>query len=131
MVDVYDEHTVCLATKAGRGICDPGAGWMLMGRETLEQHRVEMAKQGRTIEEQAEFTPLNFRFGDSKTLHPVMVVHYPIGLAGKVQGYLKIHVVEGSAPLLISSGVWELLGGVLDMGRHRVRSELSASRAGL
>ena len=49
---------------------------------------------------------MTFRFGNDETLETRSLAKLLVGIAG-VNGVLRVHVVPGSAPLLLSKGITE------------------------
>ena len=119
------EVKVYLASTPGAALADTGAGLMVIGRSTLKhyiEHLPPVKKEEFEWVENPE--PARFRFGDSKTLESEGIVLYPIGVKGKFQGFLRIHVVAGEAPLLMSHGVMRVLRCLIDVADKVISSKL-------
>ena len=57
-----------------------------------------------------------FRFGNDETLETRTLAILPVGIAG-FDGVLRVHVVPGGAPLLLSKEFQRDLGCHIDLGR--------------
>ena len=97
----------CTPGYIGKGVIDTGCSRFLSGQNTLEKweqmitqiwglstHRVQL-KKAKT-----------FRCGNDETLETRTPATLPVGIAG-VNGVLRVHVVPGGAPLLLSKGIPE------------------------
>ena len=89
---------------------------MLTRRWGLRTQRVQL-KKART-----------FRFGDDATLETRTTAILPVGIAG-VNGVLRVHVVPGGAPLLLSKEFLRDLGCHIDLGRGHLFFEKLGVRA--
>ena len=89
---------------------------MLTRRWGLSFQRVQL-KKART-----------FRFGNDETLENRTLAILPVGIAG-VNGVLRVHVVPGGAPLLLSQECLKDLGCHIDMGRGHLFFEKLGVRA--
>ena len=59
---------------------------------------------------------MTFRFGNDETLETRTLAILPVGIAG-VNGVLRVYVVPGGAPLLLSEEFQRDLGCHIDLGR--------------
>ena len=59
---------------------------------------------------------MTFRFGNDETLETRTLAILLVGSAG-VNGVLRVHVVSGGAPLLLSKEFLRDLGCTIDLGR--------------
>ena len=59
---------------------------------------------------------MTFRFGNDETLETRTMAILPVDIAG-VNGVLRVHVVPGGAPLLLSKEFVKDLGCHIDLGR--------------
>ena len=59
---------------------------------------------------------MTFRFGNDETLETRTLAILPVGIAG-VTGVLRVYVVPGGAPLLLSKEFLRDLGCHIDLGR--------------
>ena len=62
-------------------------------------------------------TAVTFRFGNDETLETKTLAILPVGIAG-VNGVLRVHVVLGGAPLLLSQEFLKDVGCRIDLGRE-------------
>ena len=62
---------------------------------------------------------MTFRFGNDETLETRTLAALPVGIAG-VNGVLRVYVVPGGAPLLLSKEFLRDLGCHIDLGRGRL-----------
>ena len=76
---------------------------------------------------------MTFRFGDNATLITRTMAIHPVGSAG-VDGVLRVHVVSGGAPLLLSKHFFfkkKNIGCHIDLGRGHLFLEKLEVRAGV
>ena len=59
---------------------------------------------------------MTFRFGNDETLETRTLARLTVGIAG-VSGVLRVYVVPGGAPLLLSEEFFRDLGCHIDLGR--------------
>ena len=71
---------------------------------------------------------MTFRFGNDETLETWTLAKLPVGIAG-VNGVLRVHVVPGGAPLLLSKEFLRDLGCHIDLGRGHLPFEKVGVRA--
>ena len=71
---------------------------------------------------------MTFRFGNDETLETRTLATLPVGIAG-VNGVLRVHVVPGGAPLLLSKEFLRDLGCHIDLGRGHLFFEKLGVRA--
>ena len=76
---------------------------MLTRRWGLSTQRIQLAKA------------MTFRFGNDETLETRTLAILPVGIAG-VNGVLRVYVVPGGAPLLLSKEFLRDLGCHIDLG---------------
>ena len=69
---------------------------------------------------------MTFRFGHDETLETRTLAILPVGIAG-VNGVLRVHVVPGGAPLLLSKEFLRDLGCHIDLGRGHLTFRESGS----
>ena len=98
-----------------RGTIDTGCSSLVVGEITLSKIAVALSRlYGLRI----PLTPYNkkFRFANGSTTVSLLRANTPIGLE-KRHGILKVAVVPGNTPLLISEGVLEDLGAIIDTAK--------------
>ena len=71
---------------------------------------------------------MTFRFGDDETLETRTLAILPVGIAG-VNGKMRVRVVPGGAPLLLSKKFLRDLGCHIDLGRGHLFFEKLGVRA--
>ena len=71
---------------------------------------------------------MTFRFGNDETLEIRTLAIFPVEIAG-VNGELRVHVVAGGAPLLLSKEFVRDLGCHIDLGRGHLSFEKLGVRA--
>ena len=88
----------------GKGVIDTGCSSFWIGQSSLEQWERMLTRRWclSTQKVQLEKT-MTFRFGNDETLETRTLAVLPVGIAG-VNGVLRVHVVLGGAPLLLSKG---------------------------
>ena len=79
-------------------------GTVLARRWGLSTQRIQLAKA------------MTFRFGNDETLETRTLAMLPVGIAG-VSGALRVYVVPGGAPLLLSEELLRDLDCHIDLGR--------------
>ena len=101
------------------GMVDTGCSRMVVGDETLALHDYALRKlHGRRIRYRPS-TANKFHFANGEDTYARWVAEYPVGFGGKT-GAIRLCVVKGSTPLLISEGLLEDLHGILDTVRGTV-----------
>ena len=113
-----DESIVALVHPAGHGVVDAGCGRGLVGAETLKRHQEEMKKFGLEVEELPS-RPHVFRYGNGTADTSTRRVQIPVYLGG-AQLRMRVHVVPGEVPLLVSKRFLKSLGANLDLGDNHV-----------
>lgn len=116
---------IYLVHQAGRGVVDTGCGRGLVGSETLEKHKKKLAEIGETITELPNQKHV-FRYGNGSRDEAVGRVEVPVFIQGK-RMTMRLHVVPGQVPLLISKKFLKSLGAKIDLED----STLVLKRAGL
>ena len=112
------ETVVALVHAAGHGVVDTGCGRGLVGERTLQRHEKVLNEHGYEIKEMLH-QPHKFRYGNSAVDVSHRTVQIPVFLAG-VQLWLRVHVVQGDVPLLISKRFMKCLGAIIDMRQGQV-----------
>ena len=113
----------------GKGVIDTGCSRFLIGQSTLEKWERILTRRGglstqRILLEKAT----TFRFGNDETLETRTLAILPVGIAG-VNGVLRVHVVHGDAPLLLSKEILRDLCCHIDLGRGHLYLEKLGVRA--
>ena len=97
-----------LVHPAGHGVVDTGCGRGVIGDETLLRHEQALKKHGLFIEELAS-KPHRFRYGNGSADTSHRRVQIPIFIKGR-EMRMRLHVVPGEVPLLISKRFLKSLG---------------------
>ena len=113
-----DESLVALVHQPGLGVVDTGCGRGLVGEQTLKRHQEAMTKFGLDIEELTS-RPHTFRYGNGTSDTSTRRVQIPVYLGG-AQLRMRVHVVPGEVPLLVSKRFLKSLGANLDLGDNHV-----------
>eukprot|EP00435_Cladocopium_sp_Y103_P068720 s282_g32.t1 len=113
------EHEQLLVSSPGSGVLDSGCGKTIIGEDTLREFQ-ELWKSHGFV--QPEFQPEvnHFRFGNGSRETTTHAVSMPLILAGR-RGSIRVVVVKGSAPLLISRGAMHSLKAQIDFGSSELR----------
>ena len=107
------ETTCALVHEAGYGVVDTGCGKGIIGENTLTRHIQELNKFGKKCEN-LEARPHTFRYGNGSSDVSTRKVQFPVFLSGK-ELRMRVHVVPGDVPLLISKQFLKGLGAQLDL----------------
>ena len=101
----------------GKGVIDTGCSRFLIGQNTLEKWEQMLTRRwGLSTQRIQLATAMTFRFGNDETLETRTLAFLPVGIAG-VSGVLRVCVVPGGAPLLLSKEFLRDLGCHIDLGR--------------
>ena len=101
----------------GKRVIDTGCSRFLIGQSTLEKkERMLTRRSGLSTQRVQLEKAMTFRLGNEKTLETRTLTILPVGIAG-VNGILRVHVVSGGAPLLLSKKFLRDLGCHIDLGR--------------
>ena len=101
------------------GYIDTGCSRFLIGQSTLEKwkwKRMLTRRWGLSTQRVQLEKDMTFLFGNNETLETRTLAILPVGIAG-VTGVLRVHVVPGGAPLLLSKEFLRDLGCHIDLGR--------------
>ncbi|CAJ1328426.1 unnamed protein product, partial [Effrenium voratum] len=90
---------------------DDGEEVSIVGEVTLRKHEIALNKTGLRITE-LKMKPQRFRYGNGSTDEAIRRVQIPCYLRGKLIG-MKVYVVPGKVPLLISKKFLKGLGAVM------------------
>eukprot|EP00913_Durusdinium_trenchii_P020129 g18917.t1 len=108
-----EESLVALVHSPGHGVVDTGCGRGLIGEDTLKRHEAVLAEYNLKVKE-LPHKPHAFRYGNGASDKSFRTVQIPIFLAG-VKMWLRMHVVPGQVPLLLSKRFLKALGAVMDL----------------
>ena len=101
----------------GKRVIDTRCSRFLIGQNTLEKcERMLTRRSGLSTQRVQLDKAMTFRLGHEKTLETRTLDILPVGIAG-VNGILRVHVVAGGAPLLLSKKFLRDLGCHTDLGR--------------
>ena len=119
--EVDDEHSeshCALVHDAGFGIVDTGCGRGLVGENTLQRHVDLLHKHGYDI---VELPPKlhTFRYGNGSSDRTSRRVELPAFVGGK-EMKVRLHVVPGDVPLLLSKRLLKSLGAMIDLNENRL-----------
>ena len=120
-----DEVACNLVHAAGYGVVDTGCGRGLVGEDTLLRHQQELKKFGKQIKE-LPAKMHTFRYGNGSADQTARRVELPAFVGGK-ELRVRLHVVPGSVPLLLSKRLLKGLGAKIDMTDNK----MSLSKAGV
>ena len=120
-----DEVVCNLVHAAGYGVVDTGCGRGLVGEETLLRHQRELEKFGKQIKE-LPAKAHTFRYGNGSADQTSRRVELPAFVGGK-ELRVRLHVVPGAVPLLLSKRLLKGLGAKIDMTDNK----MNLSKAGV
>ena len=120
-----DEVACNLVHAAGYGVVDTGCGRGLVGEDALLRHQQELKKFGKQIKE-LPAKMHTFRYGNGSADQTARRVELPAFVGGK-ELRVRLHVVPGSVPLLLSKRLLKGLGAKIDMTDNK----MSLSKAGV
>ena len=113
----------------GKGVIDTGCSRFLIGQNTLEKWEQMLTRRWGLSTQRIQLAKaMTFRFGNDETLETRPLAVLPVGMAG-VNGLLRVYVVAGGAPLLLSKGFLRDLGCHIDLGRGHLFFEKLGVRA--
>ena len=115
----------CLTHPPGFGVVDTGCGRGLIGADTLQRHRDLLATKNIKIIDLANQKQV-FRYGNGSVDEAIGRVEIPIFIQGR-QLRMRVSVVPGQVPLLISKRCLKALGAHIDL----VTSTMHLTKAGL
>lgn len=108
-----------LVSSPGYGVLDSGCGKTIVGLETLKDFMLIWEKNGTPCPEFIEEVN-HFRYGNGEKEASNKVIQMPVSLAGRV-GTIRVAVVQGHAPLLVSRRALQLLKAVVDFDKQELR----------
>ena len=101
----------------GKGLIDTGCSRFLIGQNILEKWEQMLTRRWGLSTQRIQLAKaITFRFGNDETLETRTLATLPVGIAG-VNGVLRVYVVPGGAPLLLSKEFLRDLGCHIDLGR--------------
>ena len=101
----------------GKEVIATGCSRFLIGQNTLEKWEQMLRRRWSLSTQRVQLKKArSFRFGKDETLETMTLATLPVGIAG-VNGVLRVHVVHGGAPLLLSNEFLRDLGCHIDLGR--------------
>ena len=108
---------------------DTGCSRFLIGQDTLEKWEQMLTRRWSLSIQRVQLRKARtFRCGNDETLESRTPATLPVGIAG-VSGVLRVHVVPGGAPLLLSKEFLRDLGCHIDLGRGHLSFEKLGVRA--
>ena len=102
----------------GCGVVDTGCAKFIMGKETLRLWQRQWEKYGMKIEVIAG-PAQKFRFGNDECVSTQEVALLPVGLGGK-DGIVRVYVIPGNVPLLVSQEFMREMGTVIDLVNDKI-----------
>ena len=113
-VEPDDEEETCLLLhEPGKAIIDTGCGRCVIGALTLEAHRSVMGDQAKEIVWHHDTPSVGFFYGNGTKDRSIGVIDLPCVVGGQNM-QIKIHVVPGEVPCLLSKGWLKENGAVLN-----------------
>ena len=104
----------------GKGVIDTGCARFLIGQNTLKKcEQMPTRRWGLSTQRIQLAKAMTFRYGNDETLETRTLAILPFGIAG-VNGVLRVYVVPGGAPLMLSIEFLRDLGCHIDLGRGHV-----------
>ena len=116
--DEAEESACGLIHPAGFGVVDTGCGRGVVGSETLRRHEIELNKHGLMVEE-LESRPHVFRYGNGSSDTSHRRVQLPVFIRGR-ELRMRLHVVPGNVPLLVSKRFLKGLGSRLELDGNEI-----------
>ena len=88
-------------------VIDTGCSRFLIGQNTLDEWEQMLTRRWGLSTQRIQLAKaIKFRFGNDETLETRTLAILPVGIAG-VNGVLRVYVVPGRAPLLLSKDFFE------------------------
>ena len=113
----------------GKGVIDTGCSRFLIGPSTLGKWEQMLTRRWGLSTQRVQLEKaMNFRFGNDETMETRTLAILLVGIAG-VNGVLRVYVVPGGAPLLLSREFLRDLGCHIDLGRGHLFFEKLGVRA--
>lgn len=99
--------------RAGQAVVDTGCGRAIIGEDNLNPLREALSATGETVEEIVMDSPAKFRYGDGSVNSAKALVVVPWKV-GKYKILLRVHVVPGGTPFLMSKPAMKMLGAIIN-----------------
>ena len=112
------ESNCGLVHAAGYGTLDTGCGRGLVGENTLARHIERLEEHGHCYKELPEKMH-TFRYDNGSADRTGRRVELPVFVAGR-ELRVRLHVVSGDVPLLISKGLLKSLGPMIDLNTNKL-----------
>ena len=97
----------CTPGYIGKGVIDTGCSRFLIRQSTLEKWEQMLTRRWGLSTQRVQLKKaMTFHFGDDENTGNRALVILPVGIAG-VNEVLRVHMVPGGAPLLLSKGIPE------------------------
>ena len=101
----------------GKGVIDTGCSRLLTGQNPLDKWEQMLTRRWDLSTQRIQLAKtMTFRSDNTETLETRTLAILLVGIAG-VNGVLRVYVVPGGAPLLLSEEFFRHLGGHIDLGR--------------
>ena len=107
-----------LVSSPGYGVLDSGCGKSIMGQKTFQSFVKLWKEQGIPVPEPYPETN-HFRFGNGEQETSELSIKAPVVLAGKT-GVVRVALVKGEAPLLVSRKALQALKAKLDFTKNEL-----------
>ncbi|CAE8638132.1 unnamed protein product [Polarella glacialis] len=117
-----DDEVDCNLTHAiGNGVVDTGCGRGLVGKTVLVRHLLKLKEMGLKAT-WLDPKPITFKYGNGSSDVSVGRVQLPCWIGGR-RVNLRLHVVPGEVPLLLSKAFFKAMGSILDLNRNVIIME--------
>ncbi|CAE8643680.1 unnamed protein product, partial [Polarella glacialis] len=117
-----DDEVDCNLTHAiGNGVVDTGCGRGLVGKTVLVRHLLNLKEMGLKAT-WLDPKPITFKYGNGSSDVSVGRVQLPCWIGGH-RVNLRLHVVPGEVPLLLSKAFFKAMGSILDLNRNVIIME--------
>ena len=107
------EETCLLLHEPGKAIIDTGCGRCVIGAVTLEAHQSVMGDRAKEITGQHDASSMVFYCGNRTKDRSMGVIDFPCVIGGQNM-QIKMHVIPGEVPCLLSKGWLKENGAVLN-----------------
>ena len=119
----------CTPSYIGEGVIDTGCSRFLIGQNTLEKWEQMLTRRWCLSTQRVQLKKARtFRFGNDEILETRTPAILPVRIAG-VNGVLRVNVVPGGAPLLLSKEFLRDVGCHIDLGRGHLSFDKPGVRA--
>ncbi|CAK9007796.1 unnamed protein product [Durusdinium trenchii] len=116
---VASSTEMLLVSSPGCGVLDSGCGKSIIGADTLKEF--EALWTGRGWELPVPFTETNhFKYGNGHQETSELAVRVPVRLGGRA-GTIKVAIVKGQAPLLVSRNALKSLKAVINFADNELQ----------